>query len=87
MRAAYSIADRFKEFKSKHAHIYKGLLSNLPDEFVLQYIIYSASNSILDEEEVKQLPIEQVITRMMLNKFEKWVEEKANDEIAKRSNA
>lgn len=84
MRAAYSLADRFKNFKSKHAHIYKGLLSNLPDEFELDYIIYNASSSILEEEQIKQLPIEQVIKRMMLNKFEKWVEENANDEIAKK---
>jgi len=46
----------------------------LPNEDELDYLVYSASNSITEEPLIWNLRFHEVIKRMMFKKFDNWVE-------------
>jgi hypothetical protein len=46
----------------------------LPKEDELDYLVYSASNSILEEPLIWDLRYYDVIKRMLFKKFNNWIE-------------
>jgi hypothetical protein len=40
----------------------------------VDYLVYSASSSLTEEEELWDYPFYDVVKRMMLKKFDAWIE-------------
>lgn len=53
----------------------KNLMTILPEEYNLEYLVYSASTSLSDEETVWDLEYHKVFRRMMFKKFDSFIEE------------
>jgi hypothetical protein len=50
-------------------------MANLPNEFETDYLVYSISTSISEENEIRKAPLKQVIKRAMFRKFDAWIQE------------
>ena len=56
-------------------------MKQLPDgrfgderDYRLDYMVYSASNSLEEEKKLWDFPITEVYKRMMFKKFDSWIE-------------
>ena len=49
-------------------------MAQLPPEFEIDYLVYSASGSLEEESKLWDYPLEKVYKRMLLKKFDSWVE-------------
>lgn len=56
-------------------------MSMLPDKFNLDYLVYSASNTLSEEQIVKKLELHKVFKRMMFKKFDSYVEEQLSRKL------
>lgn len=52
------------------------LLSLLDDKYNLDYMIYQASNNILDIDKIENLYIVDIAKYLLFKKFDNWVESK-----------
>lgn len=55
-------------------------MSGLPDRLNTDYMVYSISNSIIEEEKIWNMPYVEVFKRMMFKKFDGWVEKTIMEE-------
>lgn len=53
----------------------KSLMLLLPDEYDMDYLVYGASSSISEEEYIENLELHRVVKRMMMKKFDSYIEE------------
>lgn len=49
-------------------------MGSLPEEYEMDYLVYSASSNITEEKIIWDMDYVQVIKRMMFKKFDNWVE-------------
>lgn len=75
------LTERYERFElfddqktAENARKFKQLMTLLPNEDELDYLVYSASNSITEEPLIWNLRFHEVIKRMMFKKFDNWVE-------------
>lgn len=52
----------------------------LPDAYEYEYIVYSASSSLQEEQFLWDLEFTKVIKRMMFKKFDSYIEEKLSEQ-------
>lgn len=60
------------------------IMSELPTVYELEYMVYSLSVSMSDEEKIWRTPYLDVIRRTMFNKFDNYVEKRFYDLKEKR---
>lgn len=52
------------------------LLALLDDKYNLDYMVYQASNNILDIEYIENLSIVDITRYLLFKKFDNWIENK-----------
>ncbi|MCZ2268222.1 MAG: hypothetical protein LC124_05145 [Ignavibacteriales bacterium] len=57
----------------------KSFILMLPDKYNLNYLVYSASNSLSEEERVMDLEFHKVFRRMMFKRFDSFIEEELSN--------
>ena len=51
----------------------------MPDNYNLDYLVYSASNSLSEEQIIMDLELHKVFKRMMFKRFDSWIEEELSN--------
>ena len=69
----------FEQFETEIAGKVKGLILCMPDNYNLDYLVYSASNSLGEELIIMDLELHKVFKRMMFKRFDSWVEEELSN--------
>ena len=58
--------------------------SALPEEFNIDYMVYSASKSLSDEQAVWRMPFIEVVRRNLFKRFDNWIESRQHERINKK---
>jgi len=58
--------------------------SALPEEFNIDYMVYSASKSLSDERVVWRMPFIEVVRRNLFKRFDNWIESRQHERINKK---
>lgn len=61
-------------------------MSELPDNYSLNYLVYSASTSITEQEKIWDMDYAEVIKRAMFRKFDNYIEHEINEFCKSRGN-
>ena len=71
----------FAEINDSKAGYFKQLIKNLPDgqfgdknDYRIDYMVYSASSTLEEEQKLWDYPLEEVFKRMIFKKFGFWIE-------------
>uniref|UniRef100_A0A6H1ZTE2 Uncharacterized protein n=1 Tax=viral metagenome TaxID=1070528 RepID=A0A6H1ZTE2_9ZZZZ len=65
--------NEFSEFDSVNYDA-KSLLSALPEKYNLDYMVYTSSSSIKEEDFIWRMDFKTVVKRTMFKRFDNWVE-------------
>jgi hypothetical protein len=69
----------FESFDTEIAGKVKQLVLCLPDEYNLDYLVYSASNSLSEEQIIMDIELHKVFKRMMFKRFDSHIEERLSE--------
>ncbi len=50
-------------------------MTMMPEEYNMQYLVYSASNTLSEEEIISNLELHKVFRRMMFKRFDSYIED------------
>lgn len=69
------LTDEFGNYETEIAGRVKHLMSMMNPSYNMEYLVYSASVSLSDEEFIWDTELHKVFRRMMFKKFDSYIEE------------
>jgi hypothetical protein len=75
-----SIIEKFNEFNTDN-EILENLFTQFPNDLEEDYLVFRLSNSVTEEDAVWNTDYAQAIKRLMMMKFDNWIEKTYMDNM------